>query len=66
MSPTLFLIGADGPLMFAPTSLVDASEKDNFVTTARLACIAHAALVHQLMNQDMNLMSKVVETNMFA
>lgn len=28
--------------------------------------VAHAALVHQLMNQDINLMSKVVETNMFA
>ena len=45
MSPTLFLIGADGPLMFVPTSLVDADEKDAFATTARLVCIAHAATV---------------------
>lgn len=30
MSPTLFLIGADGPLMFVPASLVDANEKDDF------------------------------------
>jgi hypothetical protein len=43
MAPTLFLIGADGPLMFVPASLVDASEKDDFATTARLVCIAHAA-----------------------
>ena len=43
MSPTLFLIGADGPLMFVPASLVDASEKDAFANTARLVCIAHAA-----------------------
>jgi len=40
MSPTLFLIGADGPLMFVPASLVD-----DFATTARLVCIAHAATV---------------------
>jgi hypothetical protein len=45
MSPTLFLIGADGPLMFAPASLVDADEKDAFANTARLVCIAHAATV---------------------
>jgi hypothetical protein len=45
MSPTLFLIGADGPLMFVPASLVDANEKDDFATTARLVCIAHAATV---------------------
>lgn len=43
MSPTLFLIGADGPLMFVPASLADANEKDDFATTARLLCIAHAA-----------------------
>jgi hypothetical protein len=36
MSPTLFLIGADG---------VDADEKDAFANTARLVCIAHAATV---------------------
>jgi hypothetical protein len=45
MSPTLFLIGADGPLMFVPASLVDAGEKDAFANTARLVCIAHAATV---------------------
>ena len=45
MSPTLFLIGADGPMMFVPASLVDADEKDAFVTTARLLSIAHAATV---------------------
>src|SRR5450756_2261244 len=45
MSPTLFLIGADGPLMFVPASLADANEKDAFATTARLVCIAHAATV---------------------
>jgi hypothetical protein len=45
MSPTLFLIGADGPLMFVPTSLVDADEKDAFANTSRLVCIAHAATV---------------------
>jgi hypothetical protein len=34
MAPTLFLIGADGPLMFVPASLVDADEKDAaFATT---------------------------------
>ena len=43
MAPTLFLIGANGPLMFVPASLADANEKDNFATTARLMCIAHAA-----------------------
>jgi hypothetical protein len=43
MSPTLFLIGADGPLMFCPTSLLDETEKDAFAETARLVCIAHAA-----------------------
>jgi len=43
MAPTLFLIGADGPLMFVPASLADANEKDDFATTARLMCIAHAA-----------------------
>jgi hypothetical protein len=45
MSPTLFLIGADGPLMFVPTSLADANEKDAFANTARLVCIAHGATV---------------------
>jgi hypothetical protein len=45
MSPTLFMIGADGPLMFVPASLVDENEKDAFAITARLMCIAHAATV---------------------
>jgi hypothetical protein len=45
MSPTLFLIGADGPLMFVPASLADANEKDAFANTARLVCIAHGATV---------------------
>jgi hypothetical protein len=45
MAPTLFLTGADGPLMFVPTSLADENEKDAFATTARLMCIAHAASV---------------------
>jgi hypothetical protein len=45
MSPTLFLIGANGPLMFVPASLTDAREKDDFATTARLVCLAHAATV---------------------
>lgn len=43
MAPTLFLIGADGPLMFATASLADEEEKDAFATTARLLCVAHAA-----------------------
>jgi hypothetical protein len=41
--PTLFLIGADGPAMFIPENLTDESAKDDFATTARLVCIAHAA-----------------------
>ena len=43
MAPTLFLIGADGPLMFATGSLADEDEKDAFATNARLLCIANAA-----------------------
>jgi hypothetical protein len=43
LPPTLFLIGADGPVMFMPESLEDAAAKDDFATTARLFCIAHAA-----------------------
>ena len=43
MAPTLFLIGADGPLMFATGSLADGDEKDAFATNARLLCIACAA-----------------------
>ena len=43
MPPTLFLIGADGPLMFMPESVADTSAKDAFANSARLMCIAHAA-----------------------
>jgi hypothetical protein len=43
VTPTLFLIGPDGPLMFVPESLADENAKDDFATTARLMCIAHAA-----------------------
>ena len=43
MPPTLFLIGADGPILFMPENLADDSDKDAFATTARLMCIAHAA-----------------------
>ena len=43
MPPTLFLIGADGPLMLMPESLPDDGAKDDFATNARLMCIAHAA-----------------------
>lgn len=43
MPPTLFLIGPDGPMMFMPESVADASAKDDFATNARLMCIAHAA-----------------------
>jgi len=43
MAPTLFLIGADGPIMFATGSLADEDEKDAFATNARLLCIACAA-----------------------
>ena len=41
--PTLFLIGADGPVLFIPENLADDRAKDNFAATARLMCIAHAA-----------------------
>src|SRR5207344_508602 len=41
--PTLFLIGADGPVLFIPENLANEGAKDDFATTARLMCIAHAA-----------------------
>jgi hypothetical protein len=41
--PTLFLIGADGPAMFMAENLADTGAKDDFATTARFVCIAHAA-----------------------
>jgi len=43
VTPTLFLIGPAGPLMFVPESLADERAKDDFATKARLMCIAHAA-----------------------
>jgi hypothetical protein len=43
LPPTLFLIGSKGLVMFTPESLADEGEKDDFATTARLMCIAHAA-----------------------
>ena len=43
VTPTLFLIGPDGPMMFVPESLEDGADKDAFATNARLMCIAHAA-----------------------
>src|SRR5260221_6449838 len=45
MPATLFVIGADGPLMFLPASLADENEKDAFAATSRLVCIANAATV---------------------
>jgi len=41
--PTLFLIGADGPVLFIPECMADDRAKDDFATIARLLCIAHAA-----------------------
>jgi hypothetical protein len=41
--PTLFLIGADGPVLFTPEHMAGEGAKDDFATTARLLCIAHAA-----------------------
>ena len=35
MPPTLFLIGAAGPLLFVPENLADEKEKDTFATTVR-------------------------------
>jgi hypothetical protein len=43
LPPTLFLIGSKGLLMFMAESLADEGEKDDFATTSRLMCIAHAA-----------------------
>lgn len=36
MAPAFFLIGADGPLMFATGSLADEDERDAFASNARL------------------------------
>ena len=35
MTPTLFLIGADGPMMFVPASLADENEKDALCHTKK-------------------------------
>lgn len=43
VTPTLFLIGVDGLLMFVPESLADEHAKDDFATQAKLMCIAHGA-----------------------
>lgn len=43
VTPALFLIGPDGPLMFVPERLADEHAKDDFATQARLMCIAHGA-----------------------
>ena len=43
VTPALFLIGSDGPLMFSPQHLADERAKDDFATSASLMCIAHAA-----------------------
>jgi hypothetical protein len=43
LPPALFLIGKNGPFMFIPDNLADEHAKDDFATTARLMCIAHAA-----------------------
>ncbi len=43
VTPAVFLIGPDGPLMFSPQSLADERAKDDFATSTQLMCIAHAA-----------------------
>ena len=43
VTPAVFLVGVDGPMMFSPQSLADEQAKDDFATSARLMCIAHAA-----------------------
>lgn len=43
VTPALFLLGPDGPLMLVPESLADESAKDDFANNARLMCIAHGA-----------------------
>ena len=44
VTPTLFMLGADGLLMFSTGHLDhDDGSKDDFATDARLMCIAHAA-----------------------
>ena len=39
----LFLICTDGPAVFISQNLPDNDTKDDFATTARLVCIAHAS-----------------------
>lgn len=43
VTPALFLVGPDGPLMFVPESLADEHAKDDFAAKAQLMCIAHGA-----------------------
>jgi hypothetical protein len=43
MSPTLFLIGPDGPMIFMPETMADSDQKDHFANMARLVAIAHAS-----------------------
>jgi hypothetical protein len=43
VTPVLFLVGPDGPLMFVPESLADERAKDDFARMAQLMCIAHGA-----------------------
>ena len=40
MPPTLFLIGSDGPMMLIPKNMAGDQDKDEFVTTSRLMCMA--------------------------
>lgn len=43
LSPTLFLLGEQGPVMLVPQTMADESDKDAFANLARLVCVAHAA-----------------------
>ena len=43
VAPTLFAVGAGGPICFIPSSLKDERAKDQFANIARLICVAHAA-----------------------
>ena len=44
VTPVIFLLGADGLMMFSTSHLDnDDGSKDDFATNARLMCIAHAA-----------------------
>jgi hypothetical protein len=43
VTPTCFLLAADGQCMLTPQSLADTGEKEEFANLLRLACIAHDA-----------------------